>query len=49
VLCRDARLAALEQSSLATEKLMDDARIEKLRHLDELYQANRRLAEAEAK
>lgn len=46
---REARLAALEKSSAETEKLIDEAMTEKLRHMEELYQSNRRIAELEAK
>ena len=48
-LCRHAHLAALEKSSAETEKLIDEAKTEKLRHMEELYQSNRRVAELEAK
>ena len=42
-------MAALEKSSAETEKLIDEAKTEKLRHMEELYQSNRRVAELEAK
>nr|KAG5701426.1 hypothetical protein BaRGS_032758 [Batillaria attramentaria] len=45
----DLQLAALEKSSAETEKLIDEAKTEKLRHMEELYQSNRRVAELEAK
>ena len=45
---RDARIAALEQSSVETEKIIADARHERLQHLEEVYQANRKVAELEA-
>lgn len=44
-----AHLAALEKSSAETEKLIDEAKTEKLRHMEELYQSNRRVAELEAR
>lgn len=47
--CRQAHLAALEKSSAETEKLIDEAKTEKLRHMEELYQSNRRVAELEAR
>ena len=47
--CRQAHLAALEKTSAETEKLIDEAKTEKLRHMEELYQSNRRVAELEAK
>lgn len=46
---QEAHLAALEKSSAETEKLIDEAKTEKLRHMEELYQSNRRVAELEAK
>ncbi len=42
------RIAALEQSSAETEKIIAEARTERLKHLDEVYRANRRAAELEA-
>ena len=47
--CRQAHLAALEKTSAETEKLIDEAKTEKLRHMEELYQSNRRVTELEAK
>ncbi|XP_076453945.1 uncharacterized protein LOC143289041 isoform X2 [Babylonia areolata] len=44
-----AHLAALEKTSAETEKLIDEAKTEKLRHMEELYQSNRRVAELEAR
>jgi DNA repair exonuclease SbcCD ATPase subunit len=46
---KDARIAALEQSSVETEKLIAEAHTDRLKHLEEVYQANRRCAELEAK
>ncbi len=42
------RIAALEQNSAETEKIIAEARTERLKHLDEVYRANRRAAELEA-
>jgi hypothetical protein len=47
--CRHAHLVALEKSSAETERLIDEAKTEKLRHMEELYQSNRQVAELEAK
>ncbi|XP_067669621.1 angiomotin-like isoform X2 [Haliotis asinina] len=46
---KDVRLAALEKNSAETEKLIDEAKSEKLKHMEELYQANRKVAELEAR
>lgn len=46
---QEVHLAVLEKSSAETEKLIDEAKTEKLRHMEELYQSNRRVAELEAK
>jgi len=46
---KDVRIAALEQTSAETEKLIAEARTERLRHLEEVYQANRKCAELESK
>lgn len=46
---RDARIAALETSFAETEKILADARVERLAHLDEVHQAHRRAAELEVK
>ena len=46
---RDARIAALEQGSAETEKILAEARTERLQHMDEVYQANRKSAQLEAK
>lgn len=45
----ETRLAVLEQSSMDTEKLIDEAKTEKLKQMEEVYYANRKLAELEAK
>ena len=49
VCCRDARIAALEQSSAETEQIIADVRTEKYKHMEEVYQSNRKCAELEAK
>ena len=46
---RDARIAALEQNSTETGKVIAEAKTDRLKHLEELYQANRKVAEVEAK
>ena len=43
------RIAALEQNSADTEKLIAEARTDKLKHLEEVYRANRKAAGFEAK
>ena len=43
------RIAALEQSSVETEKIIAEARSERLKHLEEVYQANRKAAELESR
>lgn len=48
-LCRDAKIAALERTSQESEKLIAQARTEKLKQMDELYAANRRCAEMESR
>ncbi|KAL5005490.1 hypothetical protein ScPMuIL_018946 [Solemya velum] len=45
----ETRLAVLEKSSMDTEKLIDEAKTEKLKQMEEVYHANRKLAELEAK
>jgi len=49
VLFRDAKIAALVQNSVDTDKLLSDARLEKLAYLKELHNANERCAHLEAK
>jgi len=46
---RDAKIAALVQNSADTDKLLADARLEKLAYLKELHNANERCAHLEAK
>lgn len=44
------RLPTYEQSSMnATETLIHEAKTEKLKQMEEVYQANRKVAELEAK
>ncbi|XP_050388338.1 angiomotin isoform X2 [Patella vulgata] len=43
------KFADIEKSSADAEKLINEAKTEKLRHMEELYQANRRVAELEAR
>lgn len=46
---RDAKIAALVQNSADTDKLLADARLEKLAYLKELHNANERCAHLEAR
>jgi hypothetical protein len=46
---RDAKIAALERTSQESEKLIAEARSERLRHMDELHIANKKFAELEGK
>jgi len=46
---RDAKIAALVQNSAETDKLLADARLEKLACLKGLHNANERCAHLEAK
>ena len=46
---RDAKIAALEKTSQESEKLIAQARTEKLKQMDELYAANRKCAELESR
>ena len=43
------RIAALEQNSEDTEKLIAESRTDRLKHLEEVYKANRKSAGLEAK
>ncbi|KAK6167096.1 hypothetical protein SNE40_021200 [Patella caerulea] len=43
------KFADIEKSSADAEKLINEAKTEKLLHMEELYQANRRVAELEAR
>lgn len=46
---KDAKIAALERTSQESEKLIAQARTEKLKQMDELYAANRKCAEFESR
>jgi hypothetical protein len=46
---KDAKIAALEKTSQQTERLIAEARSERLKHMDELHEASKRTAELEAK
>ncbi|XP_041358557.1 angiomotin-like isoform X2 [Gigantopelta aegis] len=46
---KEFRLAALEKTSADTEKLINEAKSEKLKHMEELYQSHRKIAELEAR
>lgn len=46
---KDAKIAALEKTSQQTERLIAEARNERLKHMDELHEASKRTAELEAK
>ncbi|KAG8194505.1 hypothetical protein JTE90_013258 [Oedothorax gibbosus] len=46
---KDAKIAALERTSQESEKLIAQARTEKLKHMDELYAANRKTTELESR
>ncbi|CAH0702747.1 unnamed protein product [Spodoptera exigua] len=46
---RDAKIAALEKTSAESERLMAEARNEKIRHMDELHSAQKKLADLEGR
>ena len=46
---RDAKIAALERTSQESEKMILEARSERLRHMDELHVANKKNAEFEGR
>lgn len=46
---KDAKIAALERTSLESEKLIAQARSEKLKQMDELHASNKRCADMESK
>lgn len=46
---RDAKIAALEKTSQETERLMTEARNEKIRHMDELHDAQKKCADIEGR
>lgn len=47
--CRDAKIAALEKTSQETEKLIAEARSEKIRHMDEVYASQKKVADLESR
>lgn len=49
MLHRDAKIAALERTSLESEKLIAEARNERLRHMDEIHVERKFVAELEIK
>ena len=49
VMVRDAKIAALERTSQESEKMIAEARTERLRHMDELHVANKKNAEFEGR
>ncbi|PZC85486.1 hypothetical protein B5X24_HaOG216594 [Helicoverpa armigera] len=46
---KDAKIAALEKTSAESERLMAEARNEKIRHMDELHSAQKKLADLEGR
>lgn len=46
---RDAKIAALEKTSQDAEKLIAEARSEKMRHMDEVHIAQKKLADLESR
>lgn len=46
---RDAKIAALEKTSAESERLMAEARSEKIRHMDELHLAQKKVADLESR
>ncbi|KAI5633893.1 hypothetical protein NE865_13400 [Phthorimaea operculella] len=46
---KDAKIAALEKTSAESERLMAEARNEKIRHMDELHSAQKKLADFEGR
>jgi len=49
LLIRDAKIAALEKTSQDAEKLIAEARSEKMRHMDEVHAAQKKLTDLESK
>ncbi|XP_076056149.1 uncharacterized protein LOC143034093 isoform X2 [Oratosquilla oratoria] len=45
---KDAKIAALEKTSVESERRIAQAKTDKLRHMDEMHNMNKRLAELEA-
>lgn len=46
---RDAKIAALEKTSQETEKIIAEARNEKIRHMDEVHAAQKKVADLESR
>ncbi|GBP54301.1 Angiomotin [Eumeta japonica] len=46
---KDAKIAALEKTSAESERLMAEARNEKIRHMDELHSAQKKCADLESR
>lgn len=46
---REVRLAALEKNSSDMDKMIDEVKTEKLKHMEELHQSQKHVAELEAK
>lgn len=46
---RDAKIAALEKTSQETEKIIAEARSEKIRHMDEVHAAQKKVADLESR
>ncbi|XP_068631286.1 angiomotin-like protein 2 isoform X2 [Battus philenor] len=46
---KDAKIAALEKTSAESERLMAEARSEKIRHMDELHLAQKKVADLESR
>lgn len=46
---RDAKIAALEKTSQETEKIIAEARSEKIRHMDEVHASQKKVADLESK
>lgn len=46
---RDAKIAALEKTSQDAEKLIAEARSEKIRHMDEVHAAQKKLTDLESR
>lgn len=49
LLFRDAKIAALERTSQESEKMIAEARNERLKHMDEIHLANKKFTEMESK
>ncbi|XP_045534827.1 angiomotin-like protein 2 [Papilio machaon] len=46
---KDVKIAALEKTSAESERLMAEARCEKIRHMDELHSAQKKVADLESR